>query len=75
MYDLKVCIFLCEPEAARPLFSPICTPFLRDVGNIPEDLEAFIICMNGRTRASAHCFMTCVGAGSSTHDGNYRSLD
>ena len=21
-----MCIFLCEPEAARPVFSPICTP-------------------------------------------------
>ena len=44
------------------------TPFFKAVGNVPDDNDALISLVMGPVRASADCFTTWVGIGSSTQD-------
>ena len=44
------------------------TPFFKAVGNVPDDSDALISSVMSLVRASADCFTTWVGMGSSTQD-------
>ena len=43
MYGLEVCVFFCEPEAARPVFLPISTPLSEFFPILLEQLDQLLV--------------------------------